>query len=334
MDNLVRFDWAAFKDTFIEEQAEKTLVFALKCLVEGTFPRADYLELCQLVVVWLGGPVQGFKFRRPKNVSSARFMQKAIKYLSMQLLSKQYSLFPSVVMKEISEAAEFVGLYHGKWFLQSALAEKAPLNDLKAISEMRLYRTNKPGVAEACLKSMGRHLDNLTPPLVIFALADDAVPPEERQSMARALTNLPRPARYPLGVSKFPSSSLPFNSTVWKDDGTLPSLTQFVRPTSWEIFDKLGMTSDDCEWLQLEVHQWPLIKGFRDFREFVRGLTPVNDPAERGVQVALDMKDKTRKEDTTQDVFLAISQDRKEQSKKKGRTDVTKSSLAKKGKQL
>ena len=153
MDNLVRFDWAAFKDTFIEEQAEKTLVFALKCLVEGTFPRADYLELCQLVVVWLGGPVQGFKFRRPKNVSSARFMQKAINYLSMQLLSKQYSLFPSVVMKEISEAAEFVGLYHGKWFLQSALAEKAPLNDLKAISEMRLYRTNKPGVAEACLKS-------------------------------------------------------------------------------------------------------------------------------------------------------------------------------------
>ena len=50
----------------------------------------------------------------------------------------------------------------------------------------------------------------------------------------------------------------------------------------------------------------------------------MNDPAERGVKVALDMKDYTRKENTTQDVFIAISQDRKEQAKKKGRTDVTK----------
>ena len=93
----------------------------------------------------------------------------------------------------------------------------------------------------------------------------------------------------------------------------------------------MGMVEAQCEWLQLEVHQWPLIQGFRDFRDFVRGLIPVNDPAERGVQVALDLKDRTRKEETTQNVFIAVTQDRKEQAKKKGRTDVTKASLAKKG---
>ena len=58
----------------------------------------------------------------------------------------------------------------------------------------------------------------------------------------------------------------------------------------------------------------------------------MNDPAERGVQAALDLKYYTRKEDTTQNVFISITQDRIEQSKKKGRTDVTKASLAKKGK--
>ena len=71
MNELVTFDWEGHKDTFIEEQAEKTLSFALKCLAENTFPRADYRELCQLVVVWLGGPVASFKFQRPKNVSQS-----------------------------------------------------------------------------------------------------------------------------------------------------------------------------------------------------------------------------------------------------------------------
>ena len=45
-----------------------------------------------------------------------------------------------------------------------------------------------------------------------------------------------------------------------------------------------------------------------------------------------DTNKDTRKEETTQNVFIAITQDRKEQTKKKGRTDVTKASLAKKGK--
>jgi hypothetical protein len=333
MKDLVKFDWAANKDTFIEEQAEKALRFCLKCLSEGTFPRADYRELCQLIVVWLGGPVKDFKFQRPKNVSSARFMQKAIKYTAMEVLSKQYRLFEPSVMKEIKSSAEFVGLYHGMWFLKSALAAQAPLNDLTAISEMRQYRAKNKVAAEACLKSMGRHLDYLTPPLIVFALADDSVLPEERKCLARALYAIPRPDTFPLGVSKTPNSTFPFDSKIWKNE-TPPSLSHFVGPTSWETFDKLGMTEAQCEWLQLEVHQWPLIQGFRDFRDFVTGLTPVNDPAERGVQVALDLKDRTRKEETTQNVFIAITQDRKEQPKKKGRTDVTKASLAKKGKML
>ena len=54
------------------------------------------------------------------------------------------------------------------------------------------------------------------------------------------------------------------------------------------------------------------MSGYREFEEFVSGLTVVNDPAERGIKLVEDFVGRTRNESLRQDLFLAISQHRKE----------------------
>ena len=41
--------------SFVKAESEKTLQYLQECLSKKTFPREDYLEFCQLAVVFLGG---------------------------------------------------------------------------------------------------------------------------------------------------------------------------------------------------------------------------------------------------------------------------------------
>ena len=60
---------------------------------------------------------------------------------------------------------------------------RAPLNLLSQIHEMRSVRHETPVVITA-LATLERHLNFLSPELVIFALFDLSVPAEERQRMS------------------------------------------------------------------------------------------------------------------------------------------------------
>ena len=86
-------------------------------MTRGTFPREDYLELCELVVFWLGGVVpRGFRFQRTGNTNSARFMQKSLYYMKLQLLSRQISFLTNDQKKEVEAVSEFVGIFWAAWF--------------------------------------------------------------------------------------------------------------------------------------------------------------------------------------------------------------------------
>ena len=72
-------------------------------------------------------------------------------------------------------------------FFQCPLSDlRAPLNLLTQIYEMRCVRQETPVVVTA-LSTLERHLNFLSPELVIFALFDLCVPEEERQEMATKL---------------------------------------------------------------------------------------------------------------------------------------------------
>ena len=63
----------------------------------------------------------------------------------------------------------------------------------------------------------------------------------------------------------------------------MPSLASFVGPKSWLLPHLLSLDAENMEWLQLEVYQWSLMSGYKNFSELVEKLVIVNDPAERGV---------------------------------------------------
>ena len=70
---------------WMEEEAAEVLALGQGHLLEGTFPRGDYREFLQLVVVSLGGErEEGFTFKVPGADHSARWMSKGIKMLSHQ----------------------------------------------------------------------------------------------------------------------------------------------------------------------------------------------------------------------------------------------------------
>ena len=62
-----KFDWKGLAGTVLEQEAVETLEFCRIALAEDTFPREDYKELVQLILVWLCGvkEVAGFKFQWP-----------------------------------------------------------------------------------------------------------------------------------------------------------------------------------------------------------------------------------------------------------------------------
>ena len=63
-EKLVKLDYSCVPEIIVRE-GEKALIFLSKCLLENTFARGDYRELCELAVVFLGGTVKGFQFRLP-----------------------------------------------------------------------------------------------------------------------------------------------------------------------------------------------------------------------------------------------------------------------------
>ena len=267
------------------------------CLTRGTFPREDYLELCELVTVWLGGVVpRGFRFQRCGNTNSARFMQKSLYYMKLQLLSRQIHFLTDSQKKEAELVSEFVGLFWAGWFFKCPLAAEAAQEDLLAIRNVRIYREFRPESSEACLLSFERHLWYLTAELVVLSLASEEVPASELKKLASALVSVPRPESFSPGKPVFPRKGFTQDHTIWVNDN-LPSLSIFVSERSWLLFNLLDLGPADSEWLQVEVHQWHLFSGFRKFRDFVKGLTVVNDPAERGVKMIQDFVNKYHDEE-------------------------------------
>ncbi len=64
------------------------MAHSLVWFTTARFCRDDYLELCQLTVLYLGGKVSKFRFKRPGASHHTRFTSKALYTVKLVLLSK------------------------------------------------------------------------------------------------------------------------------------------------------------------------------------------------------------------------------------------------------
>ena len=75
----------------LQRRALEVLAWASQFICKK-WPRDDYKELIQLIIVWFGGYVRNFTFKMPGADHHARWMSKAIYFMKLALLEKQYQM--------------------------------------------------------------------------------------------------------------------------------------------------------------------------------------------------------------------------------------------------
>ena len=294
------FDWMEYSDqTFLTERAKQSLDWAEWHLQQGTFPRDDYKEINELIVVYLGGVIPGgFKPKRKGAMHEARFMADAIYLLSMELFSDEF-LNDNRLVDQVHKMAVFIAIWHAPSFLKCSLAASAPANDLAyfydmvELSEMEDKDYSKIGTQVA--DSIQRHTCYLKAPQVIFGLFDEKSKPKDRQYLASALFKIPRPETSPSYFKPGKMADVPLvcstqecvgSPTCMNEDGLLypkKTLANLVSVKSYLLFNLLGI--EDMSWLAVPVALWSCCPSYVKARDFVRQLLVVNDGAERGKNI-------------------------------------------------
>ena len=132
------------------------LSWAKEELRKGTFPRADYREFLELVIVSLGGKMENFTFKLPGPDHHARWMSKCIYFLKMQLLSKVFKMTEEEE-KETEKMTEFIVLIYARYWFTTPLASSAARNDLDFMSSVHKSSLTNISLAWNVMKSCYRH---------------------------------------------------------------------------------------------------------------------------------------------------------------------------------
>ena len=187
----------------LQERADEVKQFLHEVLSKNVFQRGEYRQLAQLILIFLGGSVQSFKFGTPGAFHRARFMSQALYYLKWALLMNQVGHLLTLEEEvEVQKMSKFIALFFGEWWLQSPLAASAPSNCLKAIVQMRDYEKTDSVVSLACLESLSRHSTYLSEPLVVFAMADPMLSFQERKQIAARIVSFKKRSQVSLQINK------------------------------------------------------------------------------------------------------------------------------------
>ena len=256
MSKLVFFEWPEDNNSFISIIAYKSLKLINEFLAKDTFKRGDYKYLCQLVKVFLSRETQGFRFRKPAAVSHARFMQRALNYISIKLLGPlvKYMEMSTSEKREVDMMVTFASLFYIRWFLQSTLTAEAAVLDLESIQEVRQLvticqkandkdksETNLVALkaAKACLNNIYGHLDYLTEANIVFALAGSKMTDKDKTIIADCLLGL----LCDNDIDEFEATMEKKVDilSIWPEDTSEPDLGRFVGRRSYLVFYHLGM---------------------------------------------------------------------------------------------
>ena len=162
---------------WLQEEAKNVLSWALAEFSKNTWPRGDYKEMMELLIVFLGGSVENFKFHIPGADHHARWMSKIIYTLKICLLSGQYNL-DAETQEKIWECARFQALIYVKYWYMSPVAAKAPLNDLEYYEKLLNWRFVSNQHSFELLSLFRKHMWYLTDRLIPLSLFDSSVSPE------------------------------------------------------------------------------------------------------------------------------------------------------------
>ena len=114
--------------------------------------------------------------------------------------------------------------------------------------------------------------------------------------MTKELYNIDRVEKIESGRTANPDMTWP---------GQRPSLSTFIGPGSWLIFELLGI-KDKPEWFLIPSEHWCKFDSYRKLEHFVTNLPVVNDGAERAMAMIKTYVDNVRDEEEKQDLLQVV----------------------------
>ena len=198
--NYRSFEWPAMlvhPMDFLTTCALDVLQWGTEQMREGMFnqQRDDYRELCELVVVYLGGAVSrkrkagvtqiAFTMRHPGAFHQARFLRKALYLIKMSMMLDVLpdDVVPADKRESVDRMARFIVLFHAKYFLQAFLPAAGTRLNLQYWNDMTVYSRFDDEVAREVQDSILRQMWYFTEELSVLSLFDCGLEFRERSEL-------------------------------------------------------------------------------------------------------------------------------------------------------
>ena len=280
--------------------------------VQG-FARGDYMELIDLVLLFLGHKTEGFSgFVRPGAMHQARWMAKLLYSFKIVLLKDRIldlpkgSVFTAQQYEKLERFVFGAAFFYVPWWLSAGVAAESPVNDLNYIKSVHSYSLIDPQLSESALRAFKNHLWYLTEELILLALFSSSLSSAEKEELVKELKNyLPGErceGRFGTAFGKPQFPALP-------SDIAEASLKSFAGKDSWCFFRILKL---DSSFLSLPVESWNEDVSFNAAKIVVDNLKVVNDSAERGVKLCSDFLTKAKTNPKFQNVLQVVENNRNE----------------------
>ncbi|XP_039440673.1 uncharacterized protein LOC120421523 [Culex pipiens pallens] len=286
---------------------QSMLDFCLNCL-NAKQPRGDYVELLELVILFLGGDTKiGIKFRRAGSISRARWMARAIYVLKIWMVNIDIKNIDQKLMDHFEKLALFITKCYVKYWYSLNDAIKAPRVDLEFWRTISSF--DFPEYAETAARSFEKHLWYLSPRLIALAMFDDLVTHEEKRELKQAYL-------------KAVDSDCALNRKKMKVDvptratkiSLTDSLASFVTADTKDFFKIMTISTD---FMLKNVQDWEGDEGYIVGKKRAASLQVTNDVAERGVKLISDFNQKATRDPAQQEYMLQVIESHRQRYPKK-----------------
>lgn len=284
----------------------------ITALLNKSFPRDDYEELLELVLVFLGGIPDNYHFRKPGACHHARWMAKALYVLKIFLFRDEFFLQKGLEEKLRNVCIFIVTVYVKAWFA-SPLAVKAPNHDLQFLKELHRYQLINKDISKASLNKFKNHLWYIQSELSVMALFDTDVSTESKLDIIKnfkkkSTSNVETEINDDNIDHEIENSSKRYELQNI-DDLMDKEIDFFVSPQSMNFFDRFQLKTG---FLAIHPSEWVGNQSYKDALNVVMNLRVVNDCAERAVKLMEDYSNKFTKDEKQQQYIVQIVRQHRE----------------------
>ena len=299
---------ANFEMTQMIGSEVETIIKCMNDAISKKFPREDYRELLDLVIIFLGGvPPGGITFKKPGAYHMARWMSKAIYSLKIFLFRTEFRLTKGEE-KSLFKITQFIVKCYVKYWIHAPEAISSPLMDIKFLRELEQYKQVDKPIAEVAIGKFVNHLYYLTDECIAFSLFDNSVTENTKLKMAQKMLEAP-------DVDSGEEYEGKNVNSLKKLPLPKEKVSQFLQSSDEEIL--LNLVNNNSlyflrrfkigNFLHLHPSQWVNCNEYQQGKLLVDNLKVVNDSAERGIKLIQDFNHKVTKDEDQKQFLLQVS---------------------------